>query len=688
MRPYITAVLLLAACSKTPGPPKQTEILWDTWGVPNIYAANDAQAFKAFGYAQAHAHGNLLMKLYAEGRGRSAEYWGEKSIATDRFVRTMGIPQRANEWYGKLSPAMKVSLDAFADGINQYVKEHPEAIPDSLRVVMPITPQDVLAHGQRVINFLFMFFDQAQLPPTLNNNVQPGSNMWAVSAKRSASGHPLLLGNPHLPWNDLYLFFEANINTPSRNFHGITLVGFPTPAIGFNDHVGWSHTVNTQDGVDVYKVVPKGKGYLLDGVETAFTTRTELLTVKTANGSRVDTLAVRETVQGPVVDAGAQGSFAIRVAGLDDPAMFEEWWKMGGAKSMSEFEGIAREMHIPFFNIMAASGDGHIYYFFGGKTPRRPGGSFERWGAPVAGDSSSLIWKEYLSYDELPHVTDPASGWLQNANDPPWTVTWPLAFKPDSFAPYVAPRHMGFRPQRSATMQMSDSSITFDELVQYKHSTHMLLADRVLPELIADARANGDADAKKAADVLEKWDRSANADSRGAVLFVKWAVAMYEATKGSPFAHPWRLDSATTTPNGLANAGIAAKSLGEAARQTVKAYGALDVPYGDVNRLRYGGKDLPGNGGAGDPLGIFRVAYYAPDKDGKSRIVAGDTYYQAVEFSNPVHAKVLIAYGNSSQPGSKHMGDQLEMFSRKEMRDVWRTRAEVEAHLESKVAIP
>lgn len=687
------ALLTLLACSKGAGnsdasAPKTNEILWDTWGVPHVYATDDAHAFKGYGYAQAQAHGNLLMKLYAESRGRSAEYWGEKSIATDRFVRTMGIPKRADEWYGKLPPDMKVNLDAFADGINQYAKEHPEAIPDSLKVVLPITPQDVLAHGQRVVNFLFMFFDQVELPPTLNNNAQPGSNMWAVSAKRSASGHPLLLGNPHLPWNDLYLFFEANVVTPGRNFYGVTLVGFPAPAIGFNDHVGWSHTVNTQDGVDVYKLVAKGKGYLLDGAEQPYTTRTELLTVKTAKGARVDTLTVKESVHGPVIELPGKGAVAIRVAGTDDPGLFEQWWKMGGAKSMAEFEGIARGMHVPYFNIMAASGDGHTYYFFGGKTPRRPGGSFERWSAPVAGDSSALVWKEYLSYDELPHLLDPASGWLQNANDPPWTVSWPLPFKPDSFAPYVAPRDMAFRPQRSATMQLSDSNITLDELVQFKHDTYMLLADRLLPELLTDARANGDADAKKAADVLEKWDRQANADSRGAVLFVQWAVAMYQATKGNPFAHPWRLDSAITTPSGIASASLAAKALGEAARQTVKAHGSLDVPYGDVYRLRFAGKDLPGNGGPGDPLGIFRVAYYAPDKDGKSHIVAGDTYYQAVEFSDPVKAKVLIAYGNASQPGSKHAGDQLELFARKEMREAWRTRGEVEKHVEGRVSIP
>lgn len=688
----LALVALATACDRGGGDvttaSSSTEILWDSWGVPHIYAPDDAEAFRAFGYAQMQAHGDLILKLYAQARGRAAEYWGEGNLPSDRFVRTMGIPGRASEWFGALSPEMRANLEAFAAGANDYATKHREAIADSVEVVLPVTPQDAVAHGQKIINFLFMLFGQAALPPTLANDIRPGSNMWAISPARSTSGNAMLVGNPHLLWADLYLFFEAHVNTPSRNFYGTTLVGMPTPAIGFNDHVAWSHTVNTQDGADVYKIVPMGAGYRLDGAERAFTTRTELMTVKTASGTRVDTLNVNETVHGPVFRNDSTGMYAVRVAGLDDPNAVTQWWAMGGAKSMAEFEGTVRQLHVPFFNIMAASADGHIYYFFGGKTPKRTGGDFARWARPIAGDSSALVWNEYLTYDQLPHVMDPATGWLQNANDPPWTSTWPVVFSPDSFASYVAPQTMSFRPQRSALMQLSDSSVTFDELVQYKHSSRMALADRILPELVTAARATGDADAKAAAEVLEQWDRQATAKSRGGVLFGEFVTAWLEGAKASPFARPWRLDSAVTTPSGLADPKAAVRALGQAARATRKAFGALDVPWGDVHRLRYAGKDLPGNGGGGDPLGIFRVAYYAPDEDGKRRIMAGDTYYQVVEFSKPIRAKVLTAYGNATQPGSPHRGDQLELFSREEMREVWRSRAEVEANVKERVVLP
>jgi len=409
-----------------------------------------------------------------------------------------------------------------------------------------------------------------------------------------------------------------------------------------------------------------------------------LLHVKASDGSmRTDTLVIRSTVHGPLISEDTESTLAVRVAGLDDPGALAQWWDMGGARNSADFEAIIRRINVPFFNVMAAGQDGTILYFFGGKTPRRPHGDFTYWRSPVPGDSSALIWDDHLGYDELPHLRNPATGWLQNANDPPWTVTWPMAFDPEQYPAYLSPRGMGLRAQQSALLQLADSSFTLDELVAAKHSTRVLLADRVLDELVRAAEG-GDEVAQRAARVLAKWDRTVDAESRGAVLFLAW---VHHWTRGGPaFARPWQADSALSTPAGLARPADAVAALRTAAAEVERAYGSLEVPYGEVMRLRYGGKDLPGNGG--DDGGLFRVANYIPDTDGKYRIVGGDTYYQAVELGRPVRAKVLLAYGNATQPGSKYIGDQLELFAAKGMRDAWRDRREIEANLDLREELP
>jgi acyl-homoserine-lactone acylase len=500
----------------------------------------------------------------------------------------------------------------------------------------------------------------------------------------------MLLANPHLAWADLQLFYESHWNLGKLNAYGTSLIGFPTLAIAFNDSLGWSHTVNTYDGEDHYRLTKVEGGYRFDGQVKPFETATEVIKVKQADGSlKDDTLVIRRSVHGPVVADSVKTAIALRVAGLDKPGMLEEWWDLTRATNLTEFQGILKRLAIPMFNVIYADRVGHIYYLYGGQVPRRSRGDVAYWAGTVPGDTSATLWNSTLSYDELPHLTDPATGWLQNANDAPWTVTVPLPFKRDSFPAYLAPTGMAFRPERSARMLWQDSSITFDELVAYKHSTRMELADRILDELVAAARKQGGANAKRAADVLEKWDRQAQATSRGAVLFTFWVQAWAQASGGPAkmFTVPWRADSALTTPHGLGNPAVAVKALEGAAAQVEKAYGSLDVPYGDVMRLRYRGKDLPGNGAAGDPLGVFRTAYYVPDKDGKFRIAGGDTYYSTVEFGDSIRARVLTGYGNATQPGNKHVADQLDLFAKQEMREVWRTRAQVEAHLESKISI-
>ncbi len=698
MRTLVTLLLLTitSACAPAAPPtePPKTEILWDTWGVPHIYAVDDQALFRAFGYAQAESHGNLILRLYGQARGLAAEYWGEQYLHDDRWVGTMGVPGRAKDWYEAQSAAFKRNLDAFADGINAYATEHPDRVESTMRIVLPISAVDVLAHTQRIVHFNFVSSpEQASLARRELATLR-GSNAWAIGPRRSASGHAMLLANPHLPWSDFWLFYEAHVMAPGVDVYGATLVGFPVLAIAFNDRLGWSHTVNTIDASDPYVLTLTGDGYAWNGGVRRFETASEIIKVRQNDGSlRDEPLTIRRSEHGPVVTAEGKRAVALRVAGLDQPRMLEEWWQTGRARNLAEFETALSGLQIPMFNVVYADRDGHILYLFGGRVPDRPAGRFDTWSGLVPGQTERALWTRTLPYEKLPRVVDPPTGWLQNANDPPWTSTIPVALNPMRYPPYLSPRFMHFRAQRSARMIQEDESITFDELVAYKHSTRSELADRLLDELVAAARREAGPLTRKAADVLSAWDRQTDASSRGALLFEAWAqIAALGDTEIEGrlpgFATQWNPDDPLATPTGLANPSVAVSALQSAAGEVQKAFGALDVAWGDVHRLRYGGKDLPGNGAPGDPLGVFRAAYYGPDQDGRFRIVAGDSYVAAIAFETPVRAQALLSYGNATQPGSPHVGDQLDLFARKALRPIWRARGEVVQHLERRDIIP
>ncbi|MEM7581561.1 MAG: penicillin acylase family protein, partial [Cyanobacteria bacterium P01_A01_bin.80] len=405
------------------------------------------------------------------------------------------------------------------------------------------------------------------------------------------------------------------------------------------------------------------------------------LKVKQNDGThRVQPLVVKSSVHGPVVSEKDDKATALRVVGLDQPGVLEQWWDMARSQNLAEFENALQRLQLPMFTVMYADREGHIMHLFNGQVPVRKQGDFEYWQGQIPGNTSKTLWTETHPYQDLPRVIDPPSGWLQNANDPPWTTTFPVAIKPDKYPSYMAPRFMDFRAQSSAAMLAKDEKITFDEMVKYKHSTRMEFADRILDDLIPSARKYGNELAQLAATVLEKWDRQANTDSRGAVLFASWAQ---ELDFDKTFSQSWMEDSPQTTPDGLANPQDAVKLLETAATKVQKVYGKLDVAWGEVFRLKYGNVNLPGNGGDGD-LGIFRVVNFAPSENGQFQPVAGDSYVAAIEFSKPVRAMALMSYGNSSQRGSRHSVDQLQLFAEKKLRPVWRTKKDIKAHLETR----
>ncbi len=696
-RSFIVVCAALAAVLSMPRSfaAGNTEILWDHYGIPHIFAPDREAMFHAHGWAQMQNQANLLLRLYGESRGRAAEYWGPSNLELDRWVQLNGVPERAKAWYNAQDPTFRKYLDAFALGINDFAKAHPESIGAEYRVVLPVSGIDVVEHSLRAVHYGYMGSRarmNSEVRAMLRNQpvesvaeqLTPGSNTWAIGPPHSTSGNAMLLINPHLAWGDtFYRYMEVHLVGPGYDQFGAPQVGFPVAVVGFNRHAGWGRTVNTIDTVDFYKLTVKDGQYLFDGQLKPFEHETKTLKIKQPDGSlREEKLEIRRSVHGPVVFDDQGVTVAMRVAGLDRPKMLEQWFRMGEAQTLEQFKDALRMMAVPMWHANYADDKGHIMFVFDGLVPRRKAHDYSYWSKVVPGDTSETLWTNYLSFDELPKSIDPASGWHQNENEPPWLATFPQLDR-TKYAAYVAPTGEALpqmRTLRGLRMITEDPKISYEQLLAKKHSTRMELADKVLPDLLK--AANGGTEAAR---LLEKWDRLADVDSRGAVLFQMFVDKYFAGAGGiAPKlrvkydqAHP--LESAY----GLADPASALIALAAAAEDCKKLYGALDVKWGDVFRFASGKADLPGNGGAGGS-GLFRTIAFTRREGNRYYAAQGETIVCAIEFAAGQRAQCLLGYGNASQPGSPHLEDQLPLMVQKKLLPVLREKKDIEANLEKR----
>ena len=681
LRPVLLGLLLLGPSLSAAD--RGVEIIWDKYGVAHVYAKNAEGMFFGYGYAQMQSHGDLILKLYGESRGRAAEYWGgDANLQLDQWVHTNGIPERGESWYRQQTPEFRRNLDAFAAGMNEYARRHPEKLDAARQRVLPITGADPVLHTHRIMHFSYVS-SQARVQSTATGKPAGvpgiGSNAWAIAPKKSASGKTMMIMNPHLPWQDWYTYYEVHLNGPGMNLYGASQVGFPVLRFVFSDYLGFTQTVNNIDASDLYRITREGGAdqYRFDGASRPFDVREKTIQVRQADGALAPKkLTIRSTVHGPVVWDRDGMTLALRTAGLDRPFGLEQYWKMAIARNFRDYESQLKRLQVPTFNITYGDRDGHVMYFFNGTLPKRRQGDLAYWAGIVPGDTSATLWTDVHPYEDLPKVIDPPAGWVQNTNDPPWTSTYPLALDPAKFPPYAAGRDYSMRTARSLRMLHEDERITFDELIANKHSTRLELADRLVPDLLEAASGT------KAAAVLAQWDRSTENESRGALLFEAFARRFLgpALTSRANFAVPLDPARPFDTPRGLKDPAAARRMLEQAAAEVEQTYGSIDAPWGEFMRLRRGATDLPANGASGS-LGAFRVLQFgAPQKDQKRAAMMGDTFVACVEFSNPPRAMVLTSYGNSSQPGSPHGEDQLPLLSAKKLRPAWRSRADVEAN--------
>lgn len=667
----------------------RAEILWDRWGVPHIFASSEGDLFKAFGWSQAQSHGDLILRLYGRARGKAAEYWGIAELESDRYVHNMGIPARAQNWYESQTPAMRSNLDAFAEGINTFARTHPDAIQSEVQQVLPVTGIDILAHVQRSIYF-HLLIQPSEIANLETAEKSGGSMAWAIAPPKAAGGGAMLLANPHLPWSGFWLWYEAHLTAPGVNVYGATLVGMPVMAIAFNDDLGWTVTLNTVKGADIYALTRKEDGYLWDGKVEPFRSESYRLKIRQSDGRWSEAEFSRQTARaGTIIRQEKDKAYALRVVGLDRPFGLEQLWNMAKSRDRQGFERALSQLQVPLFTFLYGDGGGDILFVHNALIPVRKGGDWPTWQRIVPIDRSADLWTDYHSYRDLPRLLNPPSGWLQNTNDPPWSSTFPFRLDPADYPAYFAPPNFStsrslLRTQRSLKFLKDLQQLSLEEAIDAKFSSRLELADRILEFLIPTARNLANPIGIEAANVLDAWDRQAAPTSRGAVLFTLWALTL---SPDRAFSRPWSAEDPLATPTGLADINQSLAVLEGVAAQIKLLYGSLDVAWGDVVEMRAGSQAVAANGAPGQ-LGTLRVLDIAATADERWQVVAGDSFMMAIDFNDLSKTRGLMAYGNASQPGSPHVGDQLEFYARGEMRSIWRDRMSIEKNLETRETLP
>jgi penicillin amidase/acyl-homoserine-lactone acylase len=648
------------------------QILRDTWGVPHVFGRTDPDV--AYGLAWAHADDDFqtIQGALLAARGRLATALGREGAPNDYLVQLLRISDVVEAGYQRdLAPETRALCEAYADGINHYAALHPG---EAMAELYPARGRDLVA-GFVHKTPLFFGLDRV-LRGLLEPSASPsppatpaGSNTFAVAPRRSADGFTRLAVNSHQPWAGPVAWYEAHLHSETGwDAVGGVFPGAPVILHGHNRNLGWAHTVNKPDLIDVYALEMNpadANQYKLDGAWRDLEVRTAAIRVKVLGP--LFWTAHREvlwSVYGPVV-RGPRGVFAIRIAGLGDVRHIEQWYRMNKATNFDEWLAAMRMNALPMFNVGYADREGHIYYVYNARLPERAAGY--DWAGIVPGNTSRTLWTESLPFDRLPQVKDPPSGFVQNCNSSPFQTTLGPG-NPDAsaYAPsFGIETRMTNRALRALELLGADEQISREEFDRYKFDVVYSKASMVAAglERLRTAPAPADPLARQALELVRGWDLQATADSRQTALAVMTLMPPDEPEAGEA-PTPVLLDRLT-----------------RAARLLQDHFGRLDVPWQDVLRLRHGSVDLGLFGGPD----LLHAVYGRPGPDGHIAGVAGDSYILLVEWDGQgrVSSRSIQPYGSATlDKRSRHYADQAPLFAATRLKPVWMDEAEIRAHLE------
>lgn len=670
-------LFVLVASSLFAVDPKSVTIYRDNYGVPHIYGPTDASCVFGYVYAQAEDNFWQIEDSYMRALGRASEVYGDATLTDDELVRALEIPRLSKAEYARESPRAKELLQAAADGLNYFLLTHPEVKP---RLIRKFEPWQMLAFNRYALYFQFIFKNTGVRPEEIATAAEKqGSNMWAVAPSKSASGHAMLFINPHQPFFGTGQWYEGHLHSDEGwDMSGASFFGSGFPTLGHNEFLGWSHTVNQPDISDIWEEIFDKPGdrlaYRYGGGYRQATEWSDVVRVKTASGIEERRFTLRKTHHGPLV-ANRNGKWlAVRMARFEEGGQIDEWYAMSKARNFEEFKNAMSAVAVPMFNAVYADRDGNIFYVYNGAVPKRSL-KFD-WSKDVDGSDPEAEWHGYHAFNDLPQVTNPKAGFVQNTNSSPFTTTVFGNPDPSEFPKYMVSEPDNARARISRRILWNKDKFTFEEWAKAAFNTYVIQTETEIPELVKAWEKNPDKSVADAVAELQNWDHVSRTGSVPMTLFTLWHEKQY----GTAVIRAARKQDPV-------------ESLKQVVEELNTRFGTWKVSWGELNRLerrQSGGAEpfrddapsLPIAGAPGD-LGIVFNFYARPEQGQKRRYgVAGHSFVSVVEFGPEVKARSILVFGENSNPASKHYFDQSELYARQEFKPAYFSLADIQAHAE------
>jgi acyl-homoserine-lactone acylase len=558
-------------------------------------------------------------------------------------------------------------------------------------------------------------FAQARLAELTSAKL--GSNALAIGKELSDNGRGILLGNPHYPWTSTDRFYQAHLTVAGRyEAMGVILGGIPLVVIGFNKDIAWTHTVTTAAHFTTFRLkLDKADAshttYLVDGQPFKLDART--VTVESAQPDATMTSRSKTfyfSKQGVVVvkpeaGMGWTDTFVDVLAdpNRDNTRMLDQWIGIGSARDVHDIKAtLDKVVGLPWVNTIAADRYGNTLYADASVVPRV---------GPERFASDCLLVPALLTFDG----SRSACGWGSDPGVPdgifapnggPWAIrTDYLGNSNDSYwlinarEPLGGPAPAGFSPLYGKTgveqklrtrigfRQLEDGingrkSLRPADLQRLAFANRVYAAELVLPQLLPACKASSEPIVRGACEVLASWDRRADLDSRGAILFREF----WNTASGIPDKWSTAFDPAdpVNTPRGVSTAAIPGMlgALMQAAQKLERLQIPLDATVGDYQGDTRNGTRVPMHGAIGDIDGSYNSIHMASEliAGGYHDVAWGTSYVQTVGFNDdgPV-AQAMLVYGQSVDPSSPWYADQVSLYSQKKWPVLPFTDAEVRA---------